>query len=168
MIAGSPIPLRSENLAMTDSTRTSLALMLAALLLFGAAGCQEASPGISVNIAAQFRDTAGGTVDLRKAYEADWDRVCVLGPGSGNGAARRTLGFEWNVDDKTAIKGNDGIVLLLFVRGKEVVAYAEHPRNLGDFANLSGKCFARESASFYQRRQSAPGAVAGMHPKDSP
>jgi hypothetical protein len=153
---------------MTASTWIVRAPVLASLLLFGTAGCHDSSPGISVNIAAQFRDTAGGTVDLRQAYEADWDRVCVLGPGSGNGAARRTLGFEWDADDKSVIHRNDGIALLLFVRGKEVVAYAEHPRNLGDFANLSGQCFARASASFYQRRKSAQGAAAGMHPKDSP
>ena len=151
---------------MNDSKRIVQAVVLASLLLFGAAGCHDSSPGISVNIAAQFRDTDGGTVDLGKAYEADWDRVCVLGPGSGNGAAKKTLGFEWDADRKSAIGRNDGIAVLLFVRSKEVVAYAEHPRNLGDFANLSGKCFARAQARFYQRRHSLQGAP-GMYPKDS-
>jgi hypothetical protein len=49
-------------------------------LLLGLAGCHDSSPGISVNIAAQFRDSAGGGVDLAKSYEADWDRVCSSRP----------------------------------------------------------------------------------------
>jgi len=161
-------PFRCEDLAMNESTRMAHALTLAALLLFGAAGCHDSSPGISVSIAAQFRDSAGESVDLGKAYEAAWDRVCVFGPYTGNGAVRRSLGFEWNADGKSVIRSNDGIALLLFVRAKEVVAYAEHPRNLGDFANQSGKCFARERARFYQRRQASPQGPAGMYPKDGP
>jgi len=153
---------------MNDSKRIVRTLGPVALLLFGCAGCQEASPGISVNIAAQFRDSGGETVDLGKAYEAEWDRVCVFGPGSSNGMVKKALGFEWDADNKTAIRGNDGIPLLLFVRAKEVVAHAEHPRNHGDFANLSEQCFPPERARFYQRRKSGPGQAAGMHPKDNP
>jgi hypothetical protein len=143
------------------------ALIPAALVLFGAAGCHDSSPGISVNIAAQFRDSGGGDVDLRKAYEDPWDRVCMLGPYSSNAVARKTLGFDWDAEGKTAIRRNDGIVLLLFVHSRQVVAHAEHPRNLGDFVNLSGQCFPRDRARFDQRRESPKGAP-GLYPKDKP
>ena len=120
-----------------------------------------------MNIAAQFRDSAGGGVDLTKSYEADWDRVCFLAPYSSNATASATLGFDWDAEGKTAIKRNDGIVLLLFVHAKQVAAYAEHPRNLGDFAHLSGQCFPRAQARFVQRSESNQGP-AGMYPQSSP
>lgn len=151
---------------MEGSLRNTRSLLLASLLA-GIAGCHDSSPGISVSIAAQYRDSAGGTVDLGKAYEGDWDRVCVLGPYSGNDAARATLGFDWDAEGKTAIQRNDGIVVLLFVRSKKVVAYTEHPRNHGDFVNLSRKCIPRNAARFYQKRESKDGA-AGLYPKAGP
>ena len=147
---------------MNLSARSTQALVLVGLLLFGA-GCHDSSPGISVNIAAQYRDGSGG-VDLGKSYEGEWDRVCFLGPYASNAKARTTLGFDWDAEGKTAIRRNDGIVVLLFVRAKQVAAYAEHPRTLGDFANLSGKCFPRAQARFFQRSESRQ-APAGLYPK---
>lgn len=150
------------------NTKQILQVMAAApLLLFGAAGCHESSPGISVNIAAQVRDTAGGNVDLAKAFEGDWERVCILAPYADNAAARAALGFDWDAEGKTAIHGNDGIALLLFVHAGKVAAFAEHPRNLGDFASLPGQCFPRAQARFYQR-QASKQAAAGMYPKGRP
>jgi hypothetical protein len=153
---------------MHRPTRIPQALVLASVLLFAGVGCHDSSPGISVNIAAQLRDSAGGSVDLAQSYESDWDRVCVLGPYSRNADARTALGFDWDAEGKSAISRNDGIALLLFVRAKQVVAYAEHPRNLGDFAHLSGQCFPRAQARFYQRQPSKQGAAAGLYPKGRP
>jgi hypothetical protein len=50
------------------------------------------------------------------------------------------------------------------VSGGKVAAYAEHPRNLGDFANLSGQCFPRAQAHFVQRSASKQGPI-GLYPK---
>ena len=149
---------------MNGRTKTLQALALVSLLLFGAAGCHDSSPGISVNIAAQYRDGSGG-VDLGKSYEGEWDRVCFLGPYASNATARSTLGFDWDAEGKTAIRRNDGIVVLLFVRAKQVAAYAEHPRNLGDFANLSGQCYPRSQARFIQQ-QPSPQGKSGMYPRN--
>jgi len=143
------------------------AALLSAFAMLTCAACHDSSPGISVNIAAQYRDGVGGSVDLTKSYEADWDRVCFLAPFSSNATARSTLGFDWDAEGKTAIHRNNGIVLLLFVRAKEVAAYAEHPRNIGDFANLSGKCVPRAQARFAQQPASKQGP-AGMYPKTGP
>lgn len=139
-------------------------LLCVALFASSLAACTEADPAVSVSIAGQFRRSAGGKVDLVAANPGAWDRVCALAPYSGNDAARRVLGFDWDVEGRTPIRRNDGIVVLLFVRGREVTAHVEHPRNLGDFIPLAGKCVARADAQFYQARESARGP-AGLYPK---
>ena len=139
-------------------------LVIAALLVSTLGACSEADPGISVAIAGQFRRSAGGNVDLVEANPGAWDRVCVLGPYSDNAAAKRVLGFDWNVEGRTPIRRNDGIAVLLFVRGNEVTEHVEHPRNLGDFVPNSRKCIARADARFYQARETKD-KPAGLYPK---
>jgi hypothetical protein len=95
---------------------------------------------------------AAGVVDLQTALPSAWDRVCILGPYSGNQAAAKTLGFNWPVESRSRISESDGISLLLFVRGSEVVATVEYARNHGDFSKLSGRCFPREQAKFTQQK----------------
>ena len=139
------------------------ACLLAATTLAGS-GCSDSSPGISVSVAGQFRRSNGALVDMAEANPEAWDRVCVLGPYAGNAAAQKTLGFEWDAEGKTAIRRSDGIALLVFVQGNHVAAYAEHPRNLGDFVPMSGKCLARAQARFQQAHE-AKGRPAGLYPK---
>lgn len=83
----------------------------------------------------------------------------------GNEEAKKTLGFEWNVESKTEIKGNEGISLLLFVQGGEVVEYVQHSRRLGDFTNLTMRCFPREKAIFVQKNTPKKG-WAGLFPEN--
>jgi hypothetical protein len=143
--------------------RHFLPCLLAALAAV-LAGCSEADPAISVSIAGQFRRSAGGTVDLVEANPGEWDRVCILGPYSDNAAAKQTLGFDWDVEGRTPIRRNDGIAVLLFVRGNQVTAHVEHPRNLGDFVPNSRKCIARADARFYQARETKDRSP-GLYPK---
>ena len=109
----------------------------------------------SAAIADSLRASEGKWVDLAQAVPGDWERVCFLGPYSENTIARKTLGFDWNAAWKTAIQENEGITLLLFVRGNEVLNYVEHPRSKGDFTNLSEQCFVQRDAVFIQ--DSKPG-----------
>jgi hypothetical protein len=143
--------------------KTFAPCLLAALVGLLSA-CSESDPGISVSIAGQFRRSAGANVDLVEANPGDWDRVCVLGPYSDNAAAKRVLGFDWNVEGRTPIRRNDGIAVLLFVRGNEVTEHIEHPRNLGDFVPNSRKCIARADARFYQASETKD-RPAGLYPK---
>ena len=144
--------------------RTSCLLCLLTIGTVAGSGCSDASPGISVSIAGQFRRSNGANVDLAQANADAWDRVCVLAPHSDNTAVKQALGFDWDAEKKSAITSNDGIALLLFVRGQQVSAFAEHPRNLGDFAPLSGQCFPRAQARFQQAPE-AKGKPAGLYPK---
>ena len=147
--------------------RSACLVGLLAIATSSGVGCSDASPGISVNIAGQFRRSNGGRVDLAEANPQAWDRVCVLAPYADNAAAKRLLGFDWNAEAKTAIRRNDGIALLLFVRGNQVAGFAEHPRNLGDFVPQANKCFPRAQARFRQAFE-AKGKPAGLYPIAEP
>jgi hypothetical protein len=88
------------------------------------------------------------SVDLSAVTSDDWERVCVLGPYSSDQVASETLGFSWPAEARSSIEENDGISLLLFVHGGDIAYAVEHPRDAGDFTNLSGRCFSREDAKF--------------------
>src|SRR5215217_8088707 len=103
------------------------------------ASCESPLAGAetSKTIAKQFEQSGRTSVDLAEAVPGQWDRVCVIGPYNDNAAVRTTLGFDWDAQSQTSIYVNDGISLLLFVSGGRVVQYVEHPRNSGDFSNLT-------------------------------
>ena len=126
-------------------------LGLLVALSLALAGCS--SNRVSEAIRAQLH--AGKAIDLRSVEAGDWDRVCVLGPYSSDQAAKEALGFSWPVEARSSIEESDSISLLLFVRGKQVALAAEHPRTQGDFAELSGRCFAPEHAQFVRRADRA-------------
>ncbi|MEP7044395.1 MAG: hypothetical protein ABI843_15125 [Dokdonella sp.] len=132
------------------------------LALAAPAGCQHGGAASS-GIAAQFSASGGKSVDLALAVPGNWDRVCVLGPYSNDAAAAETLGIDWSAETLTSIKHNDGISLLVFVQGKSVISYVEHPRKLGDFTNLGGRCFPQTNAKFTQVGRPAKG-WAGLFP----
>ena len=117
------------------------------------AGC--GSDRVSETIGEQVH--AGNVIDLRAAEAGEWDRVCVLGPYSNDQTAKEALGFGWPVESRSSIQESDGISLLLFARGHHVVHSVEHPRDQGDFSELSGRCFPREQAQFVLRAGRADG-----------
>ena len=123
------------------------------LLAFGiglaVAGCTAQNPASTV-VARQFDESKGTLVDLSSAIPGQWERVCILGPYSENTAAKKALGFEWNVEANSTISRNDGISLLIFVQDNKVVSFIEHSRRHGDFSNLTTRCFTRQAARFHQ------------------
>lgn len=135
---------------------TRSVLRWSALALVFLAGCQQ---GDEISSRIQKALAERNEVDLGAVIPGQWERVCVLGPYSNNAAAAKALGFSWDVESRSSIKGNDGISLLLFVQGDKVVDYAEHQRRFGDFSNLSGRCFPRNSARFVQTNKDRLGLV---------
>lgn len=71
----------------------------------------------------------------------------MLKPYTTNQVAEQVLGFTWDAEGKTSIAANDGINVLVFVRGQEVVANTEHPRGKGDFSKLQPPCLPRAQAN---------------------
>ena len=123
-------------------------LCIAVALLLTA--CSRADPGISTRLAARV-DSGAATVDLAELGPPNWDKICVLGPYATNERAEQVLGFKWDAKGKSSIGSNDGINLLVFVKGQQVVAYAEHPRNKGDFRELKPPCMSRSHAQLLRQ-----------------
>ena len=82
----------------------------AVVLLAICTGCTDYSSRISD----QFNATGRTSIDLMQAVPITWDKVCILGPYSGDKEAERTLGFKWPAERRTSIENSDGIALLLF------------------------------------------------------
>lgn len=138
-------------------------LFLASCVWLTAAGCT--AHDASLAIFRQFVESKGASVNLATAVPGTWEKVCVLGPYSNNETAKKTLGFEWNAETKTTIQTNEGISLLLFVQENKVIAYVEHPRNHGDFSNLTPQCFPKEKAQFVHDPKPTKG-WPGLFPKN--
>ena len=135
-----------------------------ALAWLAVSGCAPKDE-VSVAISRQLTKSNGTSVNLSEAAPGDWEKVCILGPYSNNGAAKSALGFEWNVESKTSIQTNEGISLLLFIKGQSVTAYVGHPRRDGDFTNLTTKCFLCQSARFFYDPKPSQG-WPGLFQKD--
>jgi hypothetical protein len=112
-----------------------------------ASACGSSSSVISKQIESQFEASKTSPVNLALVGPASWERVCVLGPYTNNERTEYVLGFKWNSEAKTSIAGNDGINVLVFVQGREVVAYKEHPRNKEDFSKLEPRCLDRAQST---------------------
>lgn len=121
-----------------------ISLVLPLMLLFG---CSSGSSSISEQIAVQFEASKTAPIDLSIVGPASWERVCVLSPYTTNQTAEQVLSFSWDAESKTSIAGSDGINVLVFVQNQQVVAYAEHPRNKGDFSKLQPRCLPRSQAT---------------------
>ncbi|MCM2320198.1 MAG: hypothetical protein NDI93_12875 [Pseudomonas sp.] len=132
-----------------------LALVMSLVLLHG---CSSGGSPISAKITAQFEASNTAPIDLSVVGSTSWERVCILSPYTTNQTAEKVLGFWWDAESKTSIAGNDGINVLIFVQNQQVVAYAEHPRNKGDFSKLEPSCLLRSQATV-RREAGADGWV---------
>ena len=150
--ADSALPVNS---ALCLMKRTSLVLPLM-LFLFG---CSSGNSPISEQITVQFEVSKTAPIDLSVVGPTSWDRVCVLGPYTTNETAEKVLGFKWDAESKTSIAGSDGVNVLVFVHNQQVVAYAEHPRNKGDFSKLQSRCLPRSNATVIRE----PGASGWVY-----
>lgn len=112
--------------------------------------CESPAPiqDISYDIESQLNRSQTEAINLQTVGPADWESMCVLEPYTSNQRAAEILGFEWDAESETEIDRSDGINVLVFVRGDEVVAFTEHPRNKGDFVGIEPKCFSRQQAVF--------------------
>lgn len=118
---------------------------MAAVLL---SACSKGSPSISAAIVDQFDRNTKNVIDLSAVGPSGWERVCILTPYTINAETEKVLGFKWDSDTKTSIGSSDGINVIVFLRGRQVLAFAEHPRNKGDFSGAGARCASREQAEF--------------------
>jgi hypothetical protein len=98
----------------------------------------------------QAEQGPGTVVDLAQIGPSGWERVYLFGPYTPHESIHQALGFRWPEADRTSIRSNDGVNLLVFVRGGEVAGWFEHTRNRGDFAEDVARTegYARDEARF--------------------
>jgi hypothetical protein len=130
----------------------TLAPFAIAMLFLSA--CMNNDNIISQKLTAEFNASTSAPIDLAKLSPPTWEKVCILGPYTTNGEAEKVLGFKWDVEKKSIVTTNDGINLLVFVKGREVLAYAEHPRNKGDFSKLQSRCLTRKQSTLLRQSNS--------------
>lgn len=125
----------------------SLVVVLALMLI----GCTRGDSEISAQLSQCFSNVSITVIDLAELGPSTWERVCVLTPYSTNAQAEAVLGFKWDAEGKTDIASNDGINVLVFARGKELLAYVEHPRGQGDLLGVQPQCLQRAQAKVLRR-----------------
>jgi hypothetical protein len=75
----------------------------------------------------------GDPVDLADLADTRWDRAAVFGPSTTEAEMERVLGIPPPARAERRLT-DEGISLVIFVRGERVVAAAEVPRDVADFA----------------------------------
>ena len=101
----------------------------------------------------------------RRSRPFAWDRVHVFGPYTRHTDIHARLGFHWGGVERTTIEWNDGVNLVVFVRGAQVAYWFEHApyEELGELADAKG--YARDQARFMVCRAGAEQRLALVPPK---
>lgn len=133
---------------MMTILKTRTVLIVVFLFL---SACADRNNQINAQIEAQLHAKPLGPLNLALVGPSSWERVCILGPYTTNEHAEKVLRFKWDATGKTSIGGNDGINVLVFAKGHQVIAYTEYPRNKGDFSKTP-YCLNRNQANLIQSR----------------
>ncbi len=110
-------------------------------------GCTERwDTSAEVNIVNEIVSQAPKAIDFKYIANNDWSRVCFFGPYTRT--SKDSLGFDWEVTEKTPIGYDDTINVIVFATEKKVTEFVNVPRGKADFWKLSNQCFPRNNAKF--------------------
>jgi hypothetical protein len=99
-------------------------------------------------LSAQMRRGPGATVDFTEVAPFAWERIHFFAPYTPHDQIHGSLGFAWEGVERTTIHWNEGVNLVVFVRGAKVVYWFEHTRH-EELAELAGPHgYPREQARF--------------------
>jgi hypothetical protein len=118
-------------------------LLVPSFLALALTSCSSQDRSISEKIKSQVHASSTAPLDLTFVGPNGWERVCIFGPYTTNNLVEADLGFKWNADSESSVSINDGVNLIVFTRGNEVVAFAEHKRGDGDFESEKSRCTSR-------------------------
>jgi hypothetical protein len=123
--------------------RWSWLLVLAAV--FAAYAWYTHKHDLEAAIRRDFVASGNKVIDLPKSVPFAWSRVCVVSPYSNTKATSALLGFDWDSDAHSSVKGSDVVTLLVFADKHIVVGAVDYSREL---APWEGKCYPRTKARF--------------------
>jgi hypothetical protein len=120
----------------------------APMVFFFLAACSDADTFINAQLSRLVANSKDSTIDLSGIGPRGWERLCFIEPYATNQITKQVLGFDWDSERKSTIGRDDGMFLLVFTSGKRVLAFAEYPRDRGDFARRSVSCVSPADAHF--------------------
>lgn len=126
-----------------------LTLVLYSVLCLFVAACTNTkyeSHPTNKAISAQLEANDFKSIQFSKLGSNKWKKVCFLGPYNENSS--QLLGFKWNISDFTSVLNSDSHNVIIFATDTDVIEYVIHPRDKGDFSEVSGECFPRETSNF--------------------
>ncbi|MBA3354717.1 MAG: hypothetical protein H0U18_02015 [Pyrinomonadaceae bacterium] len=91
---------------------------------------------------------SGTVIQMRDLTPFEWDRMHVIQPYTPPEAINRKLGFEWAGANRSNIEMFDTIRLLVFTKGKEVVADLDYNVRDGFFDDGGRHEYSVEEARF--------------------
>jgi hypothetical protein len=94
-------------------------------------------------------NSSNATVTLSSVTDFEWDRCYVFTPYTPLTEIDRNVGVGWSATHNTSIQSSDGIHLLLFLKGTNVVRSIDVNRKYADFKGLSdGNEFPHSNCTF--------------------
>jgi hypothetical protein len=126
-----------------SKVNTRLVLIVVALLLAGYIGvsrlgvigsenAEKVKKRLADSVARKQGRNEEVTVKLKDLTDFKWDRVYIFPPYTGLETIDNDLGFVWPRARSIHTDYRDDINLIVFTDNRQVVAYVEHPRSLGD------------------------------------
>ena len=131
---------------------TSLALVLTV-------ACRDLGAELQQKLVRAFKQGPGTVIDMRELTPFEWDRMYIIQPYTQPEAINRKLGFEWAGAKTSPIQMFDTIILLVFVKGKEVVADVKYHVGDGYFRAAGKNEFSVEEARFVVEQDPENGNV---------
>ena len=129
--------------------------MLRVLILLLLVGCEDSPVSrseSSIKLGETYEANNYEYIDFSTMQGNKWTKVCFLGPY--NTDSEKALGFSWDVSKYTDVLVSDSHNVILFATDSAVLSHIVHSRSYGDFWQLSGKCFPKESSKLYKSEES--------------
>jgi len=115
--------------------RVHVAGLVASLLVASAVGwaCARGGDDLASRIAAAVSQGDGAVVDFARLTDFAWDRLHVFPAHTPLARITEELGFAWSSAADYGLHEREEVILLVFVRGGEVVHHVSFRRYDGDF-----------------------------------
>lgn len=101
-----------------------------------------------IEITDSIKYKQNGTISFYKITHFEWDTLYIFIPYTSTSEIDKRLGFHWKDAGKTSIQNDEISNLLVFTKGRGVIAFFDYPRDKGDFINIEPKTFSKNDARF--------------------
>ena len=124
------------------------------IVVMGACGTDEVRlHGLSDTVHERITRRDDTPISLARATEFPWDRVFIFQPYTPYEQVVDAIGIPWEGVQRSGIATRDDAVLWVFMRSREIAAFAMYPRRDGDLSEVrEPRGLTPEQALFVARR----------------